>query len=490
MSNFKDGAPTTPGEYIDLGCDVTPCKDKRPILKDWQTIKADKDTFIGFKNNIGLKMTGLKDLDADNHYVKRFAGKYLLSPGSTFGRKSNPSSHYIYSGETKSYKYTMPKELEHYCKDFPHGVTLLEIRSGNTHQTIAPGSTINGEKVDWCHWVGFQEYVGNFDRDVGKIALSVALTIIYAAKGKRDAYCTAIAGVLKNHTDWSANEIDVFVYNLAYLSGKDDDATERMAKGTNAFNDKTRNYGFPKLAEVVGCSVSTLAKLFEWVGVKNASSLFGGLRVYNTEPKMWELQFKDKWIPIMDTSLLLSYTKIKIAILENCMEEPPELKPNDWKAVRMELLKNVQHIDTPPESSYYGVITGMIVEFLKKKREHQNESYDDKRFNLLDNIGCAYHDNYYWVKTEAVIRYLKNMGQSIDVRKIAHLFRNEFGAENTKITLQKKEIRCWKIPLENVEGSRADNTGTVTQFVEARNEWVKKKEERLGHSIYGKKDNY
>ena len=30
--------------------------------------------------------------------------------------------------------------------------------------------------------------------------------------------------------------------------------------------------------------------------------------------------------------------KMKILILENCMEEPPELKPNDWKVIRTQLL--------------------------------------------------------------------------------------------------------------------------------------------------------
>jgi len=137
---------------------------------------------------------------------------------------------------------------------------------------------------------------------------------------------------------------------------------------------------------------------------------------------------------------LLSYTKMKILILENCLVEPPEIKPNDWKAIRENLLKNIKVEDAPPESSYYGIITGMLVEFLQRKREHQNDTYEDKRFNLLDNIGSAYHDGFYWVKTEAVIRYLKQMGQSIDTRKVVHLFRTEFDAENTKITIQKKEI--------------------------------------------------
>jgi hypothetical protein len=40
MTNFTDGAPTTPSEYLDLGCDITPCIGKRPILANWQNKKT------------------------------------------------------------------------------------------------------------------------------------------------------------------------------------------------------------------------------------------------------------------------------------------------------------------------------------------------------------------------------------------------------------------------------------------------------------------
>ena len=43
------------------------------------------------------------------------------------------------------------------------------------------------------------------------------------------------------------------------------------------------------------------------------------------------------------------------------MEEPPEVNPKDWKTIRMQLLKNVKVIDAPPESSYYGMIGGIIM---------------------------------------------------------------------------------------------------------------------------------
>ncbi|MGB1958402.1 MAG: hypothetical protein ACPHP8_04630, partial [Luminiphilus sp.] len=43
--------------------------------------------------------------------------------------------------------------------------------------------------------------------------------------------------------------------------------------------------------------------------------------------------------------------KMKVLILENCLLEPPEIKPNDWKVIRENLLKNIKVEDAPPESS-------------------------------------------------------------------------------------------------------------------------------------------
>jgi len=72
---------------------------------------------------------------------------------------------------------------------------------------------------------------------------------------------------------------------------------------------------------------------------------------------------------------------------------------------------------------------------------------------------------------------------------IKRLREPEFKAESTKITLQKKEIRCWKVHFENVDGAKANNSDPKL-MVEAFKEFKDKKEKRLGHSMYGKKDNY
>jgi hypothetical protein len=473
MTNFTDGAPTTPEEYLNLGCEITPCKGKRPIIKGWQEHKADKGDFTK-EINIGLKMTGKTNVDVDNHYVKRFAGKYLLSPASTFGRKSNPCSHYIFSGEVEYKMFSLPDDFKDYCKSFPHGTTLLELRSGNGHQTIAPGSVNNGEKVEWQHWVGFQKYVGDIKRDVGKIALSTALSILYPPKGNRDNYCTAIAGVLKNHTEWSANEINQFVYNIASLSGKDENAGGKMAKGTNAYNDKTRNFGLPKLAEILNCSVGAVAKLFEWVGIKDSASQFTDLRVYHTDPKYWVFKFRGHDITLMDTSLLLSYTKIKILILENTLQEPPELKPAEWKSIRMDLLRNVKEIEAPQESSYYGMIGAQLTEWAHRYQQ------DDDGVHVITNNGIIKSDKYkgYIFKLEGLIMRLKRAQMTFEARKLTQYLRSQFDAEPIKITLDKKEFRVWKISYEAME----DNTNYRSDIgVKLNTERLDKNEKEHGY---------
>jgi len=179
------------------------------------------------------------------------------------------------------------------------------------------------------------------------------------------------------------------------------------------------------------------------------------------------------------------------------MEEPPEVLPKDWKVIRMQLLQNVKMEDAPPDSSYYGVIAGTITLFLQRRKGIQmhretllnTPPEEDLRFNLANNIGCAFADEHYWVKTEAIINELKKDRMSLDVRKIAHLLRTEFKAEQTKVTKEKKEIRCWKIPKEMVEGSRYSNNDDEA-LKKGHGKFVKAFEEKHGHGIYQKKSNY
>ena len=467
-NSFKDGAPVTPIDYNDLGLSITPCNGKQPIVKDWQLRGLQIEVWIEkYRNhNIGLLGKDNTNLDIDHSAIKKFIEVYLKTCGAIYGRESNPMSHYLFKGELPYKKYAMPAELEHYMKGSPHGVTLLEIRSGKDKQSIVPGSTVEGEKVIWQKFAGINPYPGNLEEDISIIVLSAALSILYPSTGSRDEYCTAIAGVLSQHTDWSEDNINNFIYNLAVRSG-DDEANKRMAKGTNAKNTKTKNFGFPKLAEILDCSVKTVAEIFEWIGVKNSGSCFTALKVYESEPKYWKLKYKDTWITIMDSSILLSYTKVSILILENCYEVAPVVSPKDWKAVVADLLKNVEKVAVPIDASYYQNIGLSIIDMLS--RQYVADDDKDNVFGGLSQWGVWLNKKNMclYTKLDMITNTLNSKRISFERRKLVEHMQTHMGAEHCKVNVRGKDVRVWKFP-EAILNQRNRQIDGLAEHVEKK----------------------
>jgi hypothetical protein len=343
---------------------------------------------------------------------------------------------------------------------------------------------MGAEVLDWIHFTGFMKYDTRTKDLMREICLKTALSVMFPSQGQRNVFMTSIAGVLAKHTDWTDEKINQFCFDLAFKSGHEN-PTEFSNSGTNARNEKIKTYGIPKLAEILEVTPSDVSKLFGWVGVKDASSMFSELVVYNTEPKSWKLKFKDHWINIWDTSLLLSYTKLKILLLENCLEEPPEVNPKDWKTIRMQLLKNVKVIDTPPESSYYGMIGGIIVDFFHR-RGIGADDIEDTRFNLGSYMGTVKWKGYYWTKLESIVDQLKRRHQSFELRKLTAYLRDNLGGEQAKLTIDKKELRVWKFPVDTIETTKLNNKDEEGH-VKAHEKMMIEREQREGSRFVGKK---
>jgi len=75
---------------------------------------------------------------------------------------------------------------------------------------------------------------------------------------------------LLKHTEWNVDDIDDFVYKIA-VAAKDEEAEKRAKKGTT-HKKANRRFGMPKLAEIIGCSTKTIATIFSWIGVQEATS--------------------------------------------------------------------------------------------------------------------------------------------------------------------------------------------------------------------------
>jgi hypothetical protein len=271
--NVKNKSPVTYEDWLNLNRVIIPCVKGVPRIpkytqKDFK-IKKEEWKRDYEKSEIALRLDYDVDLDVDNPIVKDFIPYYIKNCSAIFGRAGNLSSHYLWTNENKIpfKQFRLPEEFEKDYKDFPHGAMLCELRTENTRYTIVPGSLHNKSKtnVEWETYEGIKQYNGNLSIDVGKIALATALVVIYPGEGGRDEYCTAIAGILCKHSDWSDIEIDDYIYRICEAAN-DNEREKRKNKGTSS-RKTDRKFGINKISEITGYSHSNIQKLFNWIGL-------------------------------------------------------------------------------------------------------------------------------------------------------------------------------------------------------------------------------
>ena len=393
---IKD-SPNTYEDWLDLNKIIIPCKKGKPDIGKWSredlliTKEEWKNSHKGCE--IALRLDHDVDLDIDNSIAKRFVDKYIKYCGAISGRPSNPTSHYWFKGQLNKTVFSLPKELEKYYENFPHGATLCEIRSGSNFYTIVPGSLHSKvhEHVRWEKYEGIKEYPGDLDLDLRKIALSTALCILYASKGSRDEYCTAIAGVLLSHTKWSVSDIDEFVYNIAVASN-DDECEERKSKGTTGKKSK-RKFGIPKLSEIIGCTPPAVAHLFDWVGAKDSGSsdrkeitqeCIGDVVEYGQDRYIIKVtgKLEGKVIKkeiIIDGPTLMNQKLFYDAVMSQASVWIPKMKVADFETIMM------QKFESRTKSIHYVEEANKDLVFKKHFNHYikQENAYSEK-INLLE----------------------------------------------------------------------------------------------------------
>ena len=391
---FNSKAPSSYEDWINLGRVIIPCLKGKPDVKNWASpdFKITKEEWKQKHSHceIALRLDQDTDFDIDNPIVRRFTNIYLKNKGSIFGRDSNPTSHYIWNEKLKFKQFILPKELEKFCKKFPHGNTLCEIRTDAKHYTIVPESQHSkaNELVRWEKYEGINGYQGTLNIVLRKIALSAALCILYAAQGHRDSYCTAIAGVLLQHTKWGEEEINEFVYNIA-LESDDNEAEKRKSKGSSG-KKANRNFGMPKLAEIIGCSTRTVAELFSWIGIEYAAGgeiaqeAVGDIIEYGHDRYTVKINafvdgvLKEKEIRV-DGPTLMNQKAFYDAIIIQASVWIPKMKATDFEIIMK------QKYDTRIQSTEYDEEANEDLVFIKHFAQYikKEQAFTDK-INLLE----------------------------------------------------------------------------------------------------------
>ena len=346
MNIVNEKAPNSYDQWIDLGRRIIPCLKGKPEIAKWSDDKVEI-TKEEWKNKyehcaIALRLDEDIDFDIDNPLVKRFIEKYIKSCGAISGRPTNLSSHYWWKGKLDYAKFALPKQFEETWKKFPHGATLCEIRSGSGFYTIVPKSLHSkaNEYVQWEKYEDIKHYPGDLNADLRKVALSTALSILYAPQGNRDEYCTAIAGILNKHTEWTEQEINEFIFNIAEVSD-DNEAHERSKKGTTT-KKSGKAFGMPKIAQIWNCDVKVVAEIFGWIGIKyetvQGAGAIGEIVEYSID--RYEVQvFSNKDGEVQEVKVLVDGPTLLKAnlfydeVIRKAQVWLPKMKPVDYEKI-------------------------------------------------------------------------------------------------------------------------------------------------------------
>lgn len=463
----NDKAPKNYEDWIDSGHVIIPCDKKRSILTKWSDLsfKLSKEEWKAehLGRQMALRLDKYIDFDVDNHLIKRFTSDYLKGCSAIFGRKNSPTSHYLWTGSVEPIKFILPKELSNYTKDFTHGNTLCELRHDIKQYTLVPESEyhLNNEIIEWEHYEGIQEYSGSLKLDVGKIALSTALCILYPEKGDRDNYCTAIAGVLLSHTKWTLDEIDNFIYRIS-VEALDDRPQDRSRKGTT-HSKSNRKLGMPTIASAVGgdCTVKTIQLLFSWIGITSEAvegqEAIGDIIEY--APDRYEIEVngtrdgvKTKVLIEVDGPTLMKQSFFYDEVMKQAQVWIPKMKPVDFEKIMKMKFETRRKSDNYIEEASEDLI------FIKHFKHYiaSKSAFTEKK-NLLD-----FQLPFYDIKKEALEFNLDSFEDFLDskritikrvdlVRKVKRILKanKNKGKVNGKSCVSWK-IDKWDLPREQI----------------------------------------
>lgn len=248
-------------------------KKKTPTVRDWQKLTCDEvsnrfeELFPENRQlNVGCLLGepsgGIVDIDLDWPEDAELAPFFLPSTRG-FGRDGAPWSHWLYRVATpgKPFKISPPRKPDTASGRKPD---ILEFRSTG-QQTVWPGSThLSGEIIRWeKSQPDFTEV--NLEALVEQLKLLAVASYLVSIWGicSRDELTSALAGgLLRDGLDRGA--VDKLL-NAVMTIAKDEEKKNRLRKLDRiaelvSGNKKGRQYGWPKVAELIGDDVADWIK--------------------------------------------------------------------------------------------------------------------------------------------------------------------------------------------------------------------------------------
>lgn len=212
---------------------------------------------------LGPVAGGPIDIDLDCREALFFADKFLPPTPAVFGRKSKPSSHYIYRFSCSEYAkvaFTDPTTLD----------TIIEIRADGGHQSVFPGSTHQGtgELIEWAK-VPFPDIPVLDEKIVTMAARKIAIATLIVRhmwhSGSRNDVNKHLAGIFYN-LEWPIEDTLHLIEQVQIYDGENDQTRYATIKATYKKGEAGGKVtGAPSLRKLLRNAV-VVDKILEWAG--------------------------------------------------------------------------------------------------------------------------------------------------------------------------------------------------------------------------------
>lgn len=247
----------------------------RRKMAGWEKITLDDPellTRFPKLSNIGVVLgqnsSGLVDIDLDNLKAVALA-RYFLPPTATFGRKSNPASHWLYQclDPSRTIQFKIPGLDEEKKED---KAMLVEFRSTGG-QTVFPGSShVSGEAIEWTEGrapdaVKVHEIDGaQLLYAVGRLSAATLLALHWKHGARHDMTMALAGGLLQDR--WSKEDVVAFISAIESVSDGPDiqDRLNIIESTQRRINDGDPVKGWGALVEHVDALCVT--RIQAWLG--------------------------------------------------------------------------------------------------------------------------------------------------------------------------------------------------------------------------------
>jgi putative DNA primase/helicase len=267
-------------EYIARGWAPIPLpyRSKEPVLTGWNKLEITAENvdqyFNGARQNIsiltGEPSKGLTDVDIDCHEARAAKETFLPKTDSTFGRASNPESHWLYTVDPplRTKKFQDPLLPDTDAKSM-----LLELRSSKL-QTVFPGSVHEkGEPIDWVKAGEPAKVDGELlQRRCALLAATALIARRWPGTGSRHELSLALSGWLLRG-EISEKTVVAIIQSAATIAGDTEvaDRVQAVKDTAAAITDGEHVTGYPTAAKII--DDRALKAISDWLNLPKAAQV-------------------------------------------------------------------------------------------------------------------------------------------------------------------------------------------------------------------------